>query len=437
MDGQLLQYLRLAASAQNSGDLEQASGFLEQAQRLLPNDHRILCNAANLFWLRNQPKRAIALFEQAIALEPLAALPYRGLGNALRDINAFEQAHDAYAHSRALDDSPLTAWNHSQLMLGLERYSEGYTSAERRLELEALLPYRQGPYADSRSHSSLREENSKHVLHLWSEQGLGDTLQYLRWMVPLSKQPNAITLEVEHQLVDLIQQGLSWLPHPPAVTAKARDSSEAPRLDSPHTSLLSLPYHLGRAPLSDVVPYLKSDAWPPSHQRQAYPCIGLVWAAGRKLEDLFTAREYRQRSLSPQDLGQLVEKLHQFGAQIVNLQVGPDREMAVPLASRFADALPESADFAATAAVVRQLDLVISVDTAMAHLAGALGHPAWILLPFAADPRWLRDRSDSPWYPSLRLWRQPSPGQWSGLIATLLAELKRLWSLDAPLIPPN
>ena len=437
MDGQLLQLLKLAASAQASGDLNQASRCLEQAQRLQPDDLRILCNAANLFWLRNQPEHAIALFEQAIALDPLAALPHRGLGNALRDINAFEQAHDAYAQSLALDDNPLTAWNHSQLLLGLERYPEAYRSAERRLELKALLPYRKGPYADGRSHALLRSESCDYPLNLWSEQGLGDTLQYLRWLVPLSQQPNAITLEVEHQLVDLIQQGLSWLPHPPAVTAKAKNSSEAPGLDTPHTSLLSLPYHLGRAPLPDVVPYLNSDAWPRSHQRQTYPCIGLVWAAGRKLDDLFTAREYRKRSLCPHDLGQLVENLHQFGAHLVNLQVGPDRDMAVPLASRFADALPESADFAATAAVVQQLDLVISVDTAMAHLAGALGHPAWILLPHAADPRWLRDRSDSPWYPSLRLWRQPSPGQWSELLATLLAELKRLWRLDAPLTPPN
>jgi len=131
-----------------------------------------------------------------------------------------------------------------------------------------------------------------------------------------------------------------------------------------------------------------------------------------------------------------VEGLHQAGAQLVNLQVGPDREMAVPLASRFADALPESADFAATAAMVRQLDLVISVDTAMAHLAGALGHPAWILLPFAADPRWLRDRSDSPWYPSVRLFRQPQAGDWDTPIAEALHQLRHLWSLGSPLVAP-
>ena len=129
-----------------------------------------------------------------------------------------------------------------------------------------------------------------------------------------------------------------------------------------------------------------------------------------------------------------MEGLHQAGAQLVNLQVGHDRAMATPLASRFADALPETADFSATAALMRQLDVVICVDTAIAHLAGALGHPAWILLPFAADPRWLRDRSDSPWYPSLRLFRQPQAGDWDTPIAEALHQLRHLWSQGSPLV---
>ena len=241
---------------------------------------------------------------------------------------------------------------------------------------------------------------------------------------------------MEHQLVTLVQQGLSWLSQPPAVVAKPKDGSSAPAIEGRHCSLLSLPHHLGEAPLTHTVPYLRSDGWPLASSREIYPRIGLLWAAGRKLGDPFTAREYRKRSLSPEALGQLVEGLHQSGAQLVNLQVGADREMATPLASRFADALPENADFAATAAVVRQLDLVISVDTAMAHLAGALGHPAWILLPHGADPRWLRDRGDSPWYPSLRLFRQPQPGDWSTAVSKILQQLRHLWGQGAPLSPP-
>jgi ADP-heptose:LPS heptosyltransferase len=172
--------------------------------------------------------------------------------------------------------------------------------------------------------------------------------------------------------------------------------------------------------------YLRSSAWPlvGSHRR---PRIGLVWAAGRKLDDPFTAREYRKRSLPPEALAALIEGLHGQGAELSNLQIGPDRDQAKPWADLFVDALPAHADFADTAAWIRQLDLLISVDTASAHLAGALGHPCWMLLPYSADPRWLRDRSDSPWYPSLRLFRQPDTGQWQPVIEQVLTAFTPWW----------
>jgi ADP-heptose:LPS heptosyltransferase len=151
--------------------------------------------------------------------------------------------------------------------------------------------------------------------------------------------------------------------------------------------------------------------------------IGLAWAAGRKLDDPFTAREYRKRSLPLAALEQLIEALLGLGAELVNLQIGPDRSESAGMAHCFVDSLAETADFAATAALVLQLNLVICVDTALAHLVGALGHPGWVLLPFSADPRWLRQRSDCVWYPSLRLWRQQSRGDWRAPIDALTAEL--------------
>jgi ADP-heptose:LPS heptosyltransferase len=152
-----------------------------------------------------------------------------------------------------------------------------------------------------------------------------------------------------------------------------------------------------------------------------------VWAAGRKLDDPFSAREYRKRSLPAQALGALLEGLQRQGAELVNLQHGLDRDQADPWLHCWTDHLPEDADFAVTAAWVRQLDLVICVDTAMAHLAGALGHPGWVLLPFSADPRWLRGRSDSVWYPSLRLWRQPSSGNWDAVVDDVLDAFSGWW----------
>ena len=369
--------LRKALAAEQSKDWSNAAKYYSQAQAWLPGDHRLPTNEGNALWLADEPLAAQAAFARAVNLDPQAALPLRGLGNALRDLNAFEQADDAYKQARLIDDQALTAWNHSQLLLGLERYEQAYASAERRLELAEMLPFRTPPYASPSNHPTLRREPCSEPLHLWSEQGFGDTIQGVRWLTELAARPNAITLEVEHELVPLLEQGLL------------------------------------------------SSAWP-SGPLGARPRIGLAWAAGRKLDDPFTAREYLKRSLPTQALVALVEGLHLAGAELVNLQVGPDREAATELAYPFAAALDHSADFAMTAALVRQLDLVITVDTAMAHLCGALAQPAWVLLPHSADPRWLRDRSDSPWYGSLRLWRQPRRGDWLSVVEAVLAEIKQL-----------
>ena len=425
----LRQLLVGAQDAERRGDWAAAASCYEQALPLLPDDHRLPTNLGNALWLANQPDAAREAFEQAAAMAPQAPVPLRGLGNALRDLNAFEQADAAYGQALQLDNDPLTAWNHSQLLLGLERYSEAYAAAERRLELAAMLPYREGPYASASEHPSLRGEPSELPLHLWSEQGLGDTLQYVRWICLLAEQPNAITLEVEHQLVGLLQQGLSWLPHPPQVVAKPRDGTAAPAIEAAQAPLMSLAHHLGQAPLPYEAGYLRSGDWStPRNASRSQPRIGLVWASGCKLDAGFTSREYHKRSLPPQMLGALVEALHLAGAQLVNLQVGVDRKAADGLESSFSSALDPQADFAATAAVVRQLDLVITVDTAMAHLCGALDQPAWVLLPYSADPRWLRQRSDTPWYQSLRLWRQPRSGDWLALVDRLVAALPAWWA---------
>ena len=143
----------------------------------------------------------------------------------------------------------------------------------------------------------------------------------------------------------------------------------------------------------------------------------------RKLDQPVTAREYRRRSLDPAALGALITGLAERGVAVELLQFGADREQADPWLDRVAGVLPSDADFAATAAVVAALDLVITVDTAMAHLVGAMGHPGWVLLPFSAAPRWLRQRCDTPWYPTLRLFRQPRGGDWPAVVQQVLQAL--------------
>ena len=431
--GALQRIVREALRAEQEQRWDSAIDHYRMAWKRLPTDHRLPTNLGNVYWLAGQPDDAVAAYLEALKLDPQAAVPLRGLGNALRDLNQFEQADAAYRRSLRLMDDPVTAWNHSQLLLGLEQYTSAFLAAERRLELEAMLPYRHPPY--STLHPSLVGKASGRPLHLWSEQGFGDTLQYLRWLVPLCQRPQAIILEVEHQLVGLLQQGLAWLPYPPRVLSKPRDGSSPEPTNADQAPLMSLPQRLGGAPHGELVPYLRCSSWvktePLSHRE--VPRIGVVWAAGRKLDDPFTAREYQRRSLGMGPLRRLLEGLAGQGAQLTLLQVGNDRDMGLEAARQarglwqWADLLAEDADFAATAAVVGQLDLVITVDTAMAHLAGALGHPAWVLLPWSADPRWLRQRHDSVWYPSLRLWRQQQRDDWSGVVDAVLKALPNGW----------
>ena len=431
---QLKQILREALGAEALHDWGLAALLYGQAEQLEPLDHRLSTNLANVSWLADMPQQALGPIRRATALAPDEALPKRGLGNVLRDLNDFEGAVAAYEESFRFHADPLTAWNLSQSLIGLERYGEAFAAAEARLSVPEMGPYRPAPYLAAEL--SLKDLVGQGPVHVWSEQGFGDTLQYLRWICVLCQHENQLCVEVESQLERLILQGLDWLAYPPKVAVKVCEGELPDPLDSPQGALMSLPHHLGGAPLTrDLFEadgqggwqgYLRSPGWP-TCPRLAHPRVGLVWAAGRKLDDPFAAREYRKRSLPPEALAALIEGLHAQGAELSNLQIGPDRAQAMPWADLFVDVLPAQADFADTAAWIRQLDLLISVDTASAHLAGALGHPCWMLLPYSADPRWLRDRSDSPWYPSLRLFRQPDTGQWKPVIEQLLNVFMPWW----------
>ena len=378
----------------------------------------LLLRAANALWLSDQPEEALELYRRASLLLPDSPAPFMGLGNSLRDLNRFEAADRAFRASRQRGDGPALACNHAALLIGLESYGEAYALAERRFELPGVGP---GPEAGVAAVVA-----SAPVLHVRTEQGLGDGLQYLRWIPPLVEQATArgqsVVLEVEPSLVALLRRGLAWLPQPPEVRPRPE-----PTAGPDVVSLLSLPAALGGAPcpqppgpdgrgtyLRGLAPAAPADGW------GRPPRVGLTWASGRKLADGFTRREYRKRTLPAAALVRLVEGLVAQGWEPVLLQQGEDREMAEPVAPLFGDAIAPDGDFLATAGVLASTDLLITVDTAMAHLAGAMGHPAWVLLPFSADPRWLRQRQDSPWYPSLRLFRQGEDRDWLPVVAAVL-----------------
>ncbi|WP_322781651.1 glycosyltransferase family 9 protein [Synechococcus sp. CBW1107] len=423
----LLACLRRAAAFERRHAWIAAAAAYGEALALEPGDGRLWGNLGHALWLADLPQAAETAYRQALACSAPAPAALCGLANALRDLNRFEEALPLY---EAAGDAE-ARWGLSQVLIGLERHAEAFAAAEARCALPGWSPFRPAPFWGAGGEGEL---DADQPLWIWSEQGFGDTLQYLRWIPALARRTGPLHLVVEANLVRLLQEGLAWMAAPPRVVSK--DTLTFQPLAA-HGPLMSLPHRLGpdhapaegglclRSPLwSTAGPSLLPEGLPEG------PRVGLVWASGRKREDPFTHREYVKRSLTPLALWQLIAGLQGAGAAVIPLQYGHDGELAAALGFRLPAPRLDLGDFAHLARVVAQLDLVITVDTALAHLAGAMGAPGWILLPWSADPRWLRQREDSPWYGSLRLFRQSATGDWASAIEGLLGAFTG-WSAAA------
>jgi hypothetical protein len=248
-------------------------------------------------------------------------------------------------------------------------------------------------------------------LLLWAEQGLGDTIQFVRYATQFARQGARLVLECAPQL-ERLMQSLSGID-----SVVTRETS--PGEFDVHLPLLSVPRLFGTTTHSipAAVPYLA----PAAADRERWRAelgggeglrVGLVWAGSP------THADDRNRSIAPELLEPLLELP---GVRWFSLQIGARADHAPrgPLT----DLAPRLVDFAETAAVIANLDLVLSVDTAVAHLAGAVGAPVWTLLPYVPDWRWMLDRDDSPWYPTMRLFRQQHRGEWQPVIERVAAEL--------------
>mgnify|MGYP006276709821 CR=1 FL=1 len=421
-----LHELEHAASLQRQGRWLEAAAVYERLALVNPDDHRLRANQGNALWLADLPAAAARAYRRALALDPTSHVSLRGLASCLRDLQQWPQALALHDQLRPLLSSGSTddhhnRWARSQVLLGLQRWHLGFEAmAQRHADLH---PIPVDPLAPQ--------------LRLESEQGFGDTFQYVRFLEPLLQRRRAagvtggLMLQVEPALVEVLRLGLGWLDDPPAIeawsAAVARAASPTSGAASdppkpPHLTLLELPGALGLNAVDPSGAYLRSPAWPGRTSASGADLrVGVCWASGRKLEEPFMAREYRKRSLPPEVLWRLLDALQQRGAELVPLQVGHDAHLGEALGGPLLPAPEAIQTFHGTAQLMCQLDRVVSVDTAVAHLCGALGVPGWILLPWSADPRWLDQGDATPWYSSLRLFRQPRPGDWHGAIDHLLA----------------
>ena len=398
-----------------------------QAPRLAlaarPGHPWLASDLANGLWLDDALPEALSWARWATrstqaSVHPLA---WRTLGNILLDLGRYAEADATYQRADPKGCVAATQFNRSKARLGLGDWASAWSFAEQRLVLDPLPdgvmvgPWWQGwPDAET--------------MTVWSEQGLGDGLQFVRWLPALLDRGKRVRLLVDSPLVRLLQQGLAWLG--PRLEVEERSAADTPPSGC-HGSLLSLPWRLGlpQPPWPGPKGYLRLQS---NSQRSPTamgpPRLGLLWGSGRYLDGHTKERDYRRKTLLGQPLLELLEALAQRPCDLVNLQVGPDRAAADPAGPIWADALDPGADFLALAEQLRSLDLVLCVDTAAAHLAGAMGLEAWVLLPWAAASRWQGEGTRTPWYPTVRLWRQPRRGDWSALWPTLLAALDSRWN---------
>ncbi len=406
-------FCNLGNTLAEKGQLDEAVGYYEKAIELNPNDAHIYNNLGFIFYNEKQLDKAIPYFQKAIELDPNFAMVYCNLGNALKEKGQFDEAITYYQRALQLDPELVDAHlNMSLLLLLRGNFEEGWKEYGWRWKLKDF--YRRNysqPLWDG-------ADISGRTILLHAEQGFGDTIQFVRY-VPFVAQGRAkVIVECQTELVTLLK----------SVEGVSQVVSRGEQLHNfvIHCPLLTLPliFNTTLNSIPAKIPYITVDSmlvqkWQEKIQHDNLKLkIGLVWAGGS------TFRGDRNRSCSLEIFSPLAQIK---GITLYSLQKGEAAKQArkSPTSIKLIDHTTEIIDFSDTAALIENLDLIITVDTAVAHLAGALGKPVWTLLPFVPDWRWLLNREDSPWYPTMRLFRQPSPGNWEAVMENILDELKK------------
>ncbi len=353
-------------------------------------------------------EEALSCFDKAIAVKADYSSAYNNRGSALQVLGRYEEALVAHDQAISLNPANVNAqWNKSILLLLMGRYEEGWSLYELRWRLKEYLPLARD-FGKPLWLGNVDIRNKK--ILIYHEQGLGDTLLMLRYVSLLAAQGAEIILEVPASLHALARE----IPGVSCVVAKG-DFFPDFDLQCPFMSL-PLAFKTKVESIPANVPYLKAPAaklnlWKSRLGDKIRPRIGLVWSSGvvRQID--------RRRSIPLDMMLPLLENNAEFHSLQIEYRDG-DRQIIMN-DQRLHDHAAEILDFGDTAALIEQMDMVISVDTAVAHLAGALGKPLWILLPYAADFRWLQKRKDSPWFPTARLFRQTAPDDWEEVLAKI------------------
>jgi tetratricopeptide (TPR) repeat protein len=403
----------LGNALNDKGQLDQAIAAFRQAIAINPNLPEAHNNLGNALKSEGQLNEAIAAYRQAIALRPKFAGAHFNLGNALKDKAHFDDAIAAFRQAIALQpEFPTAHYNLALALLARGDFQPGWEEYEWRWKWKDF-PFSVRNFVQPQWNG---EPLDNRTILLHAEQGLGDAIQFIRYVPMVAHRGGKIIIECHDQLQRLFQ--------PMAERFQIMTLGQPlPAFDF-HCPLLSLPrvFQTDLASIPNTVPYLSAepalvDAWskklgPPDGQLK----IGLAWAGNP---------QYSADGTRSLDLHQLAPLAAIQGVKFYSLQKGQAAEQAKnpPPGLELVDLGPDLNDFADTAAVMSLLDLIIAADTSVPHLAGAMAKPVWVMLRSVPDFRWLLERDDSPWYPTMRLFRQKRSGDWDSAIASVVDEL--------------
>jgi len=411
---------QLAPAHMDFGNTLQALGLplealaaYDRAIALQPHYPDALCNRGTVLHRLNRLREAIASYDAALTIDPDRHGADLNRSTALSDSGRDQEALAGFERAVGRDpNSALAHWNEALCRLRLGDFERGWPKFEWRWKY-AELGLQERRYTQPRWLGDT--EIAGRTILVYGEQGLGDALQFCRYTELLAARGAKVIVQAPAALCPLLRS----LPGAQAVLS---DDDPLPPFDC-HAPMLGLPLAFGTtlASIPAHTPYLSADPirvdeWGRRLQPTSLRRIGLAWSGNPK----HTNDHNRSVPLSE------FSALTGHDADFIALQRDVREADRVELGRqriRFFGA--DLCDFSEAAALAMNLDLVISVDTSAAHLAGALGLPVWVLLPFAPDWRWLRDRDDSPWYPGARLFRQSEPGDWEAVFSRVQQELLR------------
>ena len=405
-------YNNLGVALRALGKLEASAACYHRALALSPDNGGAYTNLGNVLRGLGQYKAAAASHRRAVELTPDNADALYNLGLALRETGQTDEALDCFAKTLELNpDHPGCHWDRSLTLLQKGDLKEGFEEYEWRWKLDGNPPrdYSQPEWDGA-------DLGSKTIL-LHQEQGFGDMIQFVRYIPLVKKRGGTIIVEAQPQLSRLFStiEGVGQVVNTGAAT---------PRFDvyAPMMSLARI-FATTQETVPATVPYLSApDAFAGQLPATLSPqlTVGIAWAGS-------ATHQNNARRSCPFNF--FTELMGLADVALYSLQTG---RAAADIAGHGCGAFvtdlgSKMNDFADTAAVIGHLDLVISVDTSIAHLAGALGKPVWVALPHPGDWRWMQDGDTSPWYPTMQLFRQPDPGNW----APVFEALKKALAIEA------